>query len=437
MLLLLCTREAYYHGLTLCNRGTIRIHTHPSAQRHYQKYRMCSLDEVPFKVALNFVEIQLGQKEPVTAPELTIPDCAQILRDTKYSFTLEKKILAAWEEQQRKNRKAKKTPQSVCPTCPPYWLMFTSPQQNRRVCLRSAELWELGPRPRSLSLSSADWRKLRPLRTVQFLIADTDFEGGYGEDNESLSENDNVCSKERPKSSDPHCPWISACHTQRGSTTRAAPSSMFHKARPSSASSVKDIRRPIPPGLSQTPQGSPHGSRAPRRKPAVTRTSGRRNSHSLLQPRPSSAGPLPSSRPQKTSSHGVRPRTSAGLQDAHADLLCALSQEERDLLEAVTQHGYTLHTAILALQRTGPKSPDQILSYLMSCDRLCRLGFEKNQVEEALEMFQNCETKASEFLFLLAQFCEMGFQQSTIKEVLLVHENHKERALEELMTRSG
>lgn len=44
---------------------------------------MCSLDEVPFKVALDSVEIQLGQKEPVTAPELTIPDCAQILRDTK------------------------------------------------------------------------------------------------------------------------------------------------------------------------------------------------------------------------------------------------------------------------------------------------------------------------------------------------------------------
>lgn len=57
---------------------------------------------------------------------------------------------------------------------------------------------------------------------------------------------------------------------------------------------------------------------------------------------------------------GVRPRTSAGLQDASADLLCALSEEERDLLEAVTKHGYTLHTAIMALQRTGPKSPDQV-----------------------------------------------------------------------------
>lgn len=45
--------------------------------------RMFSLDEVPFKVALNSVEIQSGQKEPVTAPELSIPNCAQILRDTK------------------------------------------------------------------------------------------------------------------------------------------------------------------------------------------------------------------------------------------------------------------------------------------------------------------------------------------------------------------
>ncbi len=220
----------------------------------------------------------------------------------QYSFTLEKKILAAWEEQQRKNRKAKKTPQSVCPTCPPYWLMSSSPQQNRRVCLRSAELWELGPRPRSLSLSAADSWKLRPLRSVQFLIADTDYEGGYGEENESSFEDETVRSKERPKSSGPQCPWISASHTQRGSTPHPAPSSTLHKARPSSASSVKDMRRPIPPGLSQTPQGSPHGSRAPRRKPALTRTSGRRNSHTLLQTRPSSAGPLPTARLQKLSS---------------------------------------------------------------------------------------------------------------------------------------
>ena len=37
----------------------------------------------------------------------------------------------------------------------------------------------------------------------------------------------------------------------------------------------------------------------------------------------------------------------------------------------------------------------QILSYLVACDRLCEQGYDEAQVEEALEMFQNCETKVS------------------------------------------
>uniref|UniRef100_A0A8C4HCJ5 UBA domain-containing protein n=1 Tax=Dicentrarchus labrax TaxID=13489 RepID=A0A8C4HCJ5_DICLA len=121
--------------------------------------------------------------------------------------------------------------------------------------------------------------------------------------------------------------------------------------------------------------------------------------------------------------------------DSAAELLTALSQEERELLETITERGYPLRTAILALQKTGYHSPEKILKYLMATDRLCKLGYDEAQVEEALEMFQNCESKAAEFLRLLTQFNEMGFQQSAIKEVLLVHENHRERALEELMTR--
>lgn len=35
----------------------------------------------------------------------------------------------------------------------------------------------------------------------------------------------------------------------------------------------------------------------------------------------------------------------------------------------------------------------QILNYLVACDHLCQLGYDMAQVEEALEMFQNCETK--------------------------------------------
>uniref|UniRef100_A0A8C2BYU8 UBA domain-containing protein n=1 Tax=Cyprinus carpio TaxID=7962 RepID=A0A8C2BYU8_CYPCA len=125
----------------------------------------------------------------------------------------------------------------------------------------------------------------------------------------------------------------------------------------------------------------------------------------------------------------------AAVLDSSVELLSALSPEERELLAAVTERGYPLRTAIIALQKIGQQSPEQILSYMVECDRLCELGYDEAQVEEALEMFQNCETKAEEFLHLLAQFHEMGFQQNAIKEVLLVHENHRERALEELMTR--
>lgn len=112
----------------------------------------------------------------------------------------------------------------------------------------------------------------------------------------------------------------------------------------------------------------------------------------------------------------------------------------------------------------------QILNYLVACKRLCGLGYDVVQVEEALEMFHYSESQvmtswlacvrsslfghhtvnqsesrwqlspcvcfswqAAEFLRLLTQFNEMGFQQHAIKEVLLVHGNHRERALEELM----
>ncbi len=43
----------------------------------------------------------------------------------------------------------------------------------------------------------------------------------------------------------------------------------------------------------------------------------------------------------------------------------------------------------------------QILSYMVACDRLCELGYDETQVEEALEMFQNCETKVCILLFLM------------------------------------
>lgn len=46
--------------------------------------------------------------------------------------------------------------------------------------------------------------------------------------------------------------------------------------------------------------------------------------------------------------------------DSSVELLSALSPEERELLAAVTERGYPLRTAILALQKTGRQSPEQV-----------------------------------------------------------------------------
>ncbi|KAM9069557.1 ubiquitin-associated protein 1-like [Sarcophilus harrisii] len=169
-----------------------------------------------------------------------------------------------------------------------------------------------------------------------------------------------------------------------------------------------------------------------------------------IPPRPSTAGSIPPIRSHKPTvpslspysclppcPHTPRPLISANNHsDSTADLLSALSQEERDLIEPVLALGYPMHRAILALQKTGRQSLSQFLSYLSTCDRLVKQGYSESLVEEAMEMFQNSERKALEFLHLWEQFSDMGFQQDRIKEVLLLHENHQEGALEELMTRA-
>lgn len=48
--------------------------------------------------------------------------------------------------------------------------------------------------------------------------------------------------------------------------------------------------------------------------------------------------------------------------DSAAELLSALSLEERELLEAITEGGHPLRTAIVALQKTGYRSAEKVSS---------------------------------------------------------------------------
>nr|XP_046249255.1 ubiquitin-associated protein 1-like [Scatophagus argus] len=389
---------------------------------------MNTLEDVPFQTLLGPLEEEV---RPVTAPAITVADYHEILRDTEYGFNLEKVILSGQQ------------PVRQTPSCPPYWLMFSSPQESRRASRRSSDMWAPSPRPRSHSLNSADTRWLHH-RTVKFLLSDSEDEDGYNEDNEEEDAPRPIKSREQPRSTAPKNPISRVKDMHLGSST--------HQYKPGSPRTLRrslpslpDCRPPLRALEQHRPQqasplllGKKSGKKRQRSLGFMSRKLSQNTPPAGLSPcrvqkqRPSSAGPV-----VKNSRHkAMRTGGACGVFfDSAAELLSALSQEERELLETVTERGYPLRTAILALQKTGYRSPEKILKYLMASDRLCELGYDEAQVEEALEMFQNCESKAAEFLRLLTQFNEMGFQQSAIKEVLLVHENHRERALEELMTR--
>ncbi|XP_048829610.1 ubiquitin-associated protein 1-like [Brienomyrus brachyistius] len=404
------------------------------------------LDEVPFKIPQGPLEGPQDKVELVTAPELTMLDREKILLETKYEFCLENWVLTGTQEGSACPRPSSEPR----PSCPPYWLMFSSPQENRLARLRSSDLWEALPRQRSRSLPATEGHCMHP--RVKLLISDSEGEGGYSEDDESSSmEEDGVSPRGR------EAQW------HRSRTPRECRRSSSPHLRRQQSPCQHSRRRTAPP-LDSQDSGQPIQSesilqlttqRHPKRRlPALGHISRRRSltpqppcsspPRSRPPPRPSTAEYKPSVLSLSRYSQLPPPRSVRRVHDSHAtlpdssaELLSALSQDERDLLDAITDQGYPLHTAIIALQKTGCQSAERIRGYLLAHDRLCKLGYDETQVEEALEMFQNCEAKAAEFLHLLTQFKEMGFQQNVIKEALLVHENDRERALEELMTQAG
>ncbi|XP_057693589.1 ubiquitin-associated protein 1-like isoform X2 [Corythoichthys intestinalis] len=325
---------------------------------------MNTLEDVPFGTPLG----SLGQDiYLMTPPDISVPDCPQIMRETQYAFSLEKLILTGQQ------------PAYQSPSCPPYWLMFSSPNESWRTAHETSDPRGSKLRRRSSSLNSADAR--RPHRRgLGFRRSDSDEEDGYCEDNEGSSPEDGLFDsakgRERPRSAaisrvkDGHVGFPSQCRwpemaakSHRGTSTSPESSPL----RPEQKSTKKRHR-------AQSATGRLH----PQNTPGAGSTRGR-----LQQQRPSSAGPVIKNCRQNAFRTG-------GFLDSATELLSALSQEERELLEAVTDRGYPLRSAILALQKTGYNSPDKLLKYLAACNHLCELGYDEAQVEEALEMFQSC-----------------------------------------------
>ncbi|XP_075570678.1 ubiquitin-associated protein 1-like [Pelecanus crispus] len=446
---------------------------------------MSYLDEVPFRTVRSLDGDSGGENPLITAPAIDLPDCADILMSTMHDFSLERKVLYWVEVASQQQTSRHRVTSDVVPTAPPCWLLLVDPADSYGGRARD------GAVRRCVSLSAADggYGHVKGRGALSDAESETwhSEEDEYSEDDEysstSWEENDKdeklsrrrntgrgvaphpSFYQSRPKTS----PGLLEPSLENGSRNPASPElskqrrsmvifnnmkNELEAARRKLAALVHPLNRaatesrgvPVPRPLPPPPCTSrsvkygpaPHTSRLGTLVPAPPAVAAPIPPLKRHKPTVPSLSPYTCLPPASTpASTPARPLSShRSQQDSAADLLSALSQEERDLIEPVIALGYPTRKAILTLQKTGRQSLSQFLSYLGACDRLLKQGYEEGQVEEAMEMFQYSEKKAAEFLHLLAQFNDMGFQQNEIKEVLLLCGNQREKALEELVMKT-
>lgn len=193
--------------------------------------------------------------------------------------------------------------QPLCqaPSCPPFWLMFSSPQQGRRSSCSCGDAWAPRPRCRSHSLSSADAGWLR-YRTITFHISDSEDDDDDEGNNASSTEDTPHPTPERPRSAAP------AKHP----LSRVKALQLGSSAQPSQAAFPPSPQAGRPP-MSPLLLGK-KGSKKRRRSAGCQSRRFSQNSppaafspHRLKQQqRPSSAGPAVKNRKQVRSSVSFR-----------------------------------------------------------------------------------------------------------------------------------
>ncbi|XP_024119338.2 uncharacterized protein LOC112140582 [Oryzias melastigma] len=110
------------------------------------------MEGVPLKMPIGPVSVEV-----IEDVKVTLPDYLTILRDTEYEFSLENWMLTGLENgftnQQQPHTSSFLS--ELQPSCPPYWMMFSSPQQSRLASRHNSDFWEPNPRQRSHSLNPA------------------------------------------------------------------------------------------------------------------------------------------------------------------------------------------------------------------------------------------------------------------------------------------
>ncbi|KAF7666762.1 hypothetical protein LDENG_00093740 [Lucifuga dentata] len=109
------------------------------------------MDDVPLKIPQRISEVK-GDEE-----EIVVPDYLTFLQETQYEFRLEIWVLiglqSGFSSQHRPSLCSSAS--DVLPSCPPHWMMFSSPQQSRLASRHDSDFWEPNPQQRSHSLNPA------------------------------------------------------------------------------------------------------------------------------------------------------------------------------------------------------------------------------------------------------------------------------------------
>lgn len=214
----------------------------------------------------------------------------------QYGFDLEKLVLSGQQ------------PLRQAPSCPPFWLMFSSPQQGRRSSCSCGDVWAPRPRCRSHSLNSADAGRLR-YRTITFHISDSEDDDDEGNSDSSAEDTPHPV-QERPRSAAPAKHPLSRVKALQ-------PGSSAHPSKAVFPPSLQEGRPPMSPLLL--------GKKGSKKKQRSAGCQGRRFSQNSppaafsprrlqqqQQQRPSSAGPAVKNRRQVGSSVSVRGERSPG-----------------------------------------------------------------------------------------------------------------------------
>ncbi|KAG7235340.1 hypothetical protein INR49_002763 [Caranx melampygus] len=106
------------------------------AQHSLHSLIQISMDAVPLKMPI-LQEVQEDIR-------IIVPDYLTILQETEYEFSLENWVLTGLQSGSTGQHLPlpSSSSSSLLPSCPPYWMMFSSPQQSHLSSCQSSNHWE-------------------------------------------------------------------------------------------------------------------------------------------------------------------------------------------------------------------------------------------------------------------------------------------------------